>query len=261
MDRIAKILTALFVSLWVHAANAQQLVTGLTNETVFITSDFNGTELVIFGTINDMQKPAGDTGEEITLERYDVVIVMEGPKEPGIVRKKQRAAGIWINKENVEFGDIPSSYLMQTSADMEKPGFDDALKALQVGFDHMQMGEISNVVTHGETTEFRQAIIRLKMANQLYRQNVGVEFLGDNLFRARIQIPPLVPVGIHQVRSYLLFDNELVSGSTHAINIRKTGFEQATYSFSRNYGYLYGIICVIIAMLTGWLSSVIFRRD
>ena len=190
MDRIAKILAALFVSLWVHAANAQQLVTGLTNETVFITSDFNGTELVIFGTINDMQKPAGDTGEEITLERYDVVIVMEGPKEPGIVRKKQRAAGIWINKESVEFGDIPSSYLMQTSADMEKPGFDDALKALQVGFDHMQMGEISNVVTHGETTEFRQAIIRLKMANQLYRQNVGVEFLGDNLFSCLLYTSP-----------------------------------------------------------------------
>ena len=261
MNRMAKTFAALFVCLWVHAANGQQLVTGLTNETVFITSDFNGTELVIFGTINDMQKPAGDTGEEITLERYDVVIVMEGPKEPGIVRKKQRAAGIWINKENVEFGDIPSSYLMQTSADMEKPGFDDALKVLQVGFDHMSMGEISNVVTQSETTEFRQAIIRLKMANQLYRQNVGVEFLGDNLFRARIQIPPLVPVGIHQVRSYLLLDNELVSGSTHAINVRKTGFEQATYSFSRNYGYLYGIICVIIAMLTGWLSSVIFRRD
>lgn len=261
MNTMAKILVALFVGLWMHAAKAQQLVTGLTNETVFITSDFNGTELVIFGTINDMQKPAGDTGEEITLERYDVVIVMEGPKEPGVVRKKQRAVGIWINKENVEFGDIPSSYLMQTSADMEKPGFDDALKALQVGFDHMQMGEISNVVTHGETAEFREAIIRLKVGNRLYRQNVGVEFLGDNLFRTRIQIPPLIPVGIHQVRSYLLLDNELVSGSTHAINVRKTGFEQATYSFSRNYSYLYGIICVIIAMLTGWLSSVIFRRD
>lgn len=261
MNNLAKILAALIVGFWMQTAHAQQLVTGLTNETVFIASDFNGTELVIFGTINDMQKPAGDTGEEITLGRYDVVIVMEGPKEPGVVRKKQRAAGIWINKENVEFGDIPSSYLMQTSADMEKPGFDDALKALQVGFDHMQMGDTSNVVTHGDVGEFREAIVRLKMANGLYRQNVGVEFLGDNLFRARIQIPPLVPVGIHQVRSYLLLDNELVSGSTHAINIRKTGFEQTTYSFSRDYGYLYGVICVIIAMLTGWLSSVIFRRD
>ena len=55
MNRLAKILVALFAGLWVQAANAQQLVTGLTNETVFITSDFNGTELVIFGTVNDMQ--------------------------------------------------------------------------------------------------------------------------------------------------------------------------------------------------------------
>ena len=261
MGLIIKILSLVICCFWLHSASAQQLVTGLTNETVFITSDFTGTELVIFGTINDMQKPAGDSGEEITVGRYDVVIVMEGPKEPGVVRKKERAVGIWINKEHVEFGDIPSSYLMQASADMDKPGFDDALKTLQVGFKYMQMGEVSNITTQGEVHDFREAVIRLKMTNGLYRQNVGVEFLGDNLFRARIKIPALVPVGIHQVRSYLLFDNQLVSGSTHAINIRKTGFEQATFSFSRNYSFLYGIICVVIAMFTGWLSSVIFRRD
>lgn len=261
MARVFSMIVAFVIGLHLQTVSAQQLVTGLTNETVFITSDFNGSELVIFGTINDMQRPAGDDGEEITVGRYDIIIVMEGPKEPGVVRKKARAAGIWINGENVEFGDIPSSYLMQASADMEKPGFGGALETLQVGFDHMPMGEISNVATKDPISDFRDAIIRLKMNDGLYRQNVGVEFLGDNLFRARIQIPALIPVGIHQVRSYLLFDNQLVSGSTHAINIRKTGFEQATFDFSRNYGYLYGVICVIIAMFTGWFSSVIFRRD
>jgi len=78
MNRMAKILSALLVGLWVQAANAQQLVTGLTNETVFITSDFNGTELVIFGTINDMQKPA---------KNLALFVKNNGPLEFGSTKK------------------------------------------------------------------------------------------------------------------------------------------------------------------------------
>jgi uncharacterized protein (TIGR02186 family) len=46
-----------------------------------------------------------------------------------------------------------------------------------------------------------------------------------------------------------------------AFEVVKVGFEQFVASASRDYGLLYGIVTVMMALLTGWFASVVFRRD
>ena len=43
--------------------------------------------------------------------------------------------------------------------------------------------------------------------------------------------------------------------------IVKSGFEQWIHRTSIDYGLLYGIFAVALAMVTGWLGRIIFRRD
>jgi hypothetical protein len=43
--------------------------------------------------------------------------------------------------------------------------------------------------------------------------------------------------------------------------IVKSGFEQWVFRSSIDYGLLYGIFAVALAMLTGWLGRIVFRRD
>ena len=240
-------------------AAAQTLVTGLSLDKVEITSDFTGTELVVFGTIENIDgAPSSAEGERPTIEDFDVVVEIKGPGEPTIVRQKERILGIWINQAGQEYNAIPGSYLMMSTQDPEAEAFNEALAAFDVGFANVPLA------TEGAqpaSDKYRDAIVRLKSEQGLYLQEAGISLIGENLFRARFQLPAVIPVGIHQVRSYLLYNNELVSGSTHAIRVSKSGFEQVLYRFSRDYGYIYGIVCVLLAMLTGWLGSVIFRRD
>lgn len=237
------------------AVSAQELITGLTHEKIYITSDFTGAELVVFGTVNNIQNIASAEDADISMRHYDVVVVIEGPQESGIVRKKERAAGIWINRSKVDFKTIPASYLMMSSTPHDEAGFNAALENLKIGLDHMPLGAPQNAEA------FRDAVVRLKSRDGLYRQSTGIAFPGDNLFSAQFPVPALIPVGRHKVRSYLFVDNKLISESSHSITIAKKGFEQFLFDFSRQSGYLYGIVCVVLAMFTGWLSSVVFRRD
>jgi len=260
-DRILRpMLLVLYLAILPVEGRTQELVTGLSHETIYITSDFTGTDLVVFGTINNMQELPSPQGEDTTMDDYGIIVVIEGPAEPGVVRKKQRTAGIWVNRDSIGYATIPASYLMMTSQKPDNEGLQNTLKALKIGLEYTPFGKAESNTALNDPEDFRKAIVRLKMKNGLYRESNGVKFLGDNLFRAQFKIPALIPVGTHTVHSYLVVDGKPVSHSRHVIQITKTGFEQLMFDFSRQYGYLYGVFCVILAMVTGWMSSVIFRR-
>jgi hypothetical protein len=41
----------------------------------------------------------------------------------------------------------------------------------------------------------------------------------------------------------------------------KVGFEQFIANSAHNHGWLYGLATALMALMTGWLGSVVFRRD
>ena len=41
----------------------------------------------------------------------------------------------------------------------------------------------------------------------------------------------------------------------------KTGFEQFVANAARDHGLLYGLATALMALLTGWFASVVFRKD
>ena len=43
--------------------------------------------------------------------------------------------------------------------------------------------------------------------------------------------------------------------------VRKIGFEAATAAAARNRPFVYGLAAAGMALLVGWLASIIFRRD
>jgi uncharacterized protein (TIGR02186 family) len=78
-----------------RAPAAQELVVDLSDPLVAITTGFVGTRLVLFGSAE---------------ARGDIVVVVRGPLQDAVVRRKERVAGIWVNRTKVAFRSIPSFY-------------------------------------------------------------------------------------------------------------------------------------------------------
>ena len=229
---------------------------GLSTDSVAITSDFAGTNLTIFGALDNVDPLVSRQG------RYDVIVVLEGPPKTVVVRKKTRVLGMWINTQSVVFRDVPASYSVATTRppqDITDPASYDRL-ALRDDNIHLRALD----PTAGEETieEFTAALRERKRAAGLYAENVGgVQFLSRSLFRATLYLAPHVPVGTHNARAFLFRNGVFLRETSAPLTIRKAGVEQRIFEFAQQQSLLYGLLAVLLAMLTGWVGRLVFRRD
>jgi uncharacterized protein (TIGR02186 family) len=88
-----------------------------------------------------------------------------------------------------------------------------------------------------------------------------VTFLTPTLFRADVPMPPNVPFGIYDIDVKLFADGAMIAQTNSALEVIKVGFEQFVADAARDHGLLYGLATAMLALLTGWLASIVFRRD
>jgi uncharacterized protein (TIGR02186 family) len=246
-----KALAAAILLFWMTiSAGAEQLIVALSSEEVQITSNFTGTSITVFGAI----EPDSSTVSKPSF--YDIVVAVKGPSESVITRRKDRIAGIWLNNPSRTLRDMPSFYAVNSSRPLSDLTTPQTLERYRLGADEIVGAALP------ATDPFAQAFIRLKQEAGLYREEAyGVLFPALSVFQTAVQIPANVPVGRYTAMVYLFRDGAMLASSDSEIRISKTGFEQFTYDLAQHRGLIYGGICVIFAIFTGWLAGVIFRRD
>jgi uncharacterized protein (TIGR02186 family) len=255
MLAVALVLASIFAN--AQPAAAERLIASLSNHRVMITSNYTGVELVLFGTIErDAASPARHGP-------YDIVATVTGPRESVRTRRKQRVLGIWVNTESRTFIDPPSYLAVLASHPLDAITAIDNEKRLKLGIRntafpeliHNDIGEVSN-------DPFRTALVRLMRERGLYTEEPNaVTFLTPTLFRAAISLPAQVPIGTYDVDVKLFADGSLITRSDSAFEIVKVGFEQFVVNAAREHALLYGLATAMMALLTGWIASVAFRRD
>jgi uncharacterized protein (TIGR02186 family) len=109
---------------------------------------------------------------------------------------------------------------------------------------------------------FRSAFVRLQRQYGLYREDTAaVTFLTPTLFRTGIPLPARVPIGAYEVEIKLFSNGALVTHTETAFEIVKVGFEQFVANGARQNGLSYGLATAALALMTGWIASVVFRKD
>ena len=88
-----------------------------------------------------------------------------------------------------------------------------------------------------------------------------MQFISSSLFKASVRLPADVPNGIHIVRAYLFREGVFVAAKALPLRVVKTGLEQAITRAAHESPFLYGLTAVLLAVITGWLASIVFRKD
>jgi len=249
-------LISLFVATHAAAQQKADIQIGLSSPTVEISSNFTGANIVIFGSIEN-----GDTAL-LAEKKYDVVVVLAGPREEVVIRRKERKFGIWVNGQSLRFGDVPASYSVATTRPLSEIADSGDAKILQIGLENINVIPDVKQNPVADVGTFRDSLSRLKVQQNLFLERIGgVEFLSPTLFKATVRVPANVPIGKHTARAFLFQEGKFINSQFAEMQVKKIGFEQFTYDMAHNNGLLFGIIAVLIAIATGWLASVIFRKD
>jgi uncharacterized protein (TIGR02186 family) len=253
---IAAVLLALAVS--VVPTGAEQLVTSLSNYRVSIASNFAGAELVLFGTVDRDAATVARRGG------YDIVVTVIGPRQTVVTWRKERVLAIWVNAESRTFVNAPTYLAVLASRPVETIASPELQRRLQVGLNNILLpqdiaGDVADVV---RDDPFRMAFVRLRGEQGLYLERTNaVTFLTPTLFRTAIPLPADAPIGSYEVDVKLFADGVMIARERSAFELYKVGFEQLVANAARHHGFMYGLGTAGLALLVGWLASVVFRRD
>jgi uncharacterized protein (TIGR02186 family) len=236
-------------------ASAQRLIASVSNHRVMVTSSFTGADLVLFGSIETATARRGG---------YDIVATITGPRQDAVTFRKARRVGIWLNVDSREFDNVPSYLAVLANRELAAIASSDTRRRLPIGIENIPLTQRAAVTIADAAADdpFRQAFVRINMQRGLYRESAnGVVFLAPLLFRADIPLPAGVSVGNYEVEVRLFADGAMVWRYESAFEVYKAGLEQFITTTARTHGLLFGLVTAMMTLATGWLGSVIFRRD
>jgi uncharacterized protein (TIGR02186 family) len=241
------ILVAAIAGLAAPAA-AKGIVADVDDHLVEITTDFAGQDILVFGAIDG---PG------------DVILVMRGPAGRVAVHQKDRFAGIWVNAESIEFDDVPSLYGVASSRPLFEILPNEMLDRYQLGVGRLRF-ETPDEEVYG-VGSFRIALVQQKRKQGLYADRVGrVTFIGETLFRANLHLPSNVPTGTFLIDVYLVREGRIVDAQNMPLVISKVGFGADLYKYANSRSiaprFGYGVVAVLVSLLTGWLAHLAFRK-
>ncbi|SLN23688.1 TIGR02186 family protein [Roseisalinus antarcticus] len=245
-------LALLWLALVATPARAEEVVLGLSQDEVSITATFDGSEILIFGAVKrDAPIPAGGP--------LSVIVTVQGPREPVVVRRKDRVAGIWVNTDAMPMDLAPSFYAVATTG----PFFDvishtEDLRH-QVSIEHAirAVGDREGIT---DPERFRTALIRIRTGQNLYQQLEGaVEFSESTLFNTSISLPANLTEGAYATRIFLTRDGAVVDTYEGVIQVQKVGLERFLFNLAQQQPLAYGLLSLFIAITAGWGASAAFR--
>jgi uncharacterized protein (TIGR02186 family) len=230
------------------ARAAEDIVSGLSQDQIEINSSYTGTDIVVFGTI---ERPA-------TAQGRDIVVVVRGPDTQLTVRRRDRIAGVWVNRDAARFQGMPAFYFLASTRPLARIANKDVLTRYGLGAAQLTPAAI---ISHHDTQPFYAAAVRQLTARGLYRDAPGsIDFHSESLFKTVVPIPASVARGQYNVEVYLFRDGDVVSVQSTPFFIDQIGLERGIYTMAHNHALGYGLLTVFMALLFGWATSVLMRR-
>ena len=231
---------------------AEEVVLGLSRDQVSISTNFDGSEVIIYGAIK-REVPIPQN------EPIQVIVTISGPQAPITVRRKDRVLGIWVNTDAMDVSAAPSFYAISTSAPWQQVlnEADDLRHNVSIPRRIRSIGAWSQVAN---PQEFIDALVRIRMANGLYVLDEGaVDLRESTLFNTAIQMPANLTEGEYATRVFLTRGGKVVSKYETSIEVRKVGLERWLFNLSRQQPLVYGLLSLAIAIAAGWGASAAFR--
>jgi len=231
-------------ALWLPGAAGADIQLTANPDRVLIGATFNGTDIQVTGSI-----PAGTTA----------IIRVTGQMEHRKLKQKGRALGIlWMNQGAVEISNVPGVFLLYPPE-----GEETTWSVPGLGLDAVR--DSAEIESEGENADgLFEEFVKLKQKSGLYgtfpgRVEYGTEAAGQKTFRCTLKVPSALPVGTYRLEVAAVKNHTVVSRATQPLEALETGMPAFISRLAFDHGTLYGVLAVLIALMAGLLTGVLFK--
>lgn len=191
----------------------------------------------------------------------DMAIEIIGPETGGVFDVKGRWGPFWMNRGKVELEHLPVLYALLLPSGS---GWDERLNTLGLGWDQLK-GEVSNNNSEHGSEDIFGMFVKLKRSEGLYSESQGAvtctpASAGMKRCTARFHFPAATTPGKFMVKATIIAGNSKVQSISRPFTVEETGFIKIVHDLAFTNGLLYGIISVLIALFTGGIMGIIFKK-
>ena len=188
-------------------AAAERLVASLSRHQVMVTSNFTGTSIVLFGTVERDSRGRAPRAPATTSSSPS-----PGRGRPWSTRRKERVLGIWVNRRIARSSSTrrPIWRCCRTGRSSDRQRRDAAAAAARPRRQAVCRSARQRHRRRRRAT-IRSAAFRAAedaASSSTCRRTNGVTFLTPTLFRAAIPLPAEVPIGNYEVDVKLFADGD-----------------------------------------------------
>jgi uncharacterized protein (TIGR02186 family) len=249
MTRLAVLLLLLLgAPALAQPASTPQLTADLSTDRVEISTGFTGASVMVFGATERLIGP--ETGE-------DVVVIAWGPPQPTVVRRKVSVLGFWVNGPAATFPEVPGFYAIAATRPVWQALPEQVRRTAGLGLDALPLRAEGS-----QAPAFRAALLELKQQDGRWQEYAApISVAGGRLFSARISFPDTVQTGDYRVEVLLVRERRIIARQELFLRVDRVGTAASIAHVARSMPLVYGVVCIVLAAVAGWLGSVLFRRS
>lgn len=250
--KVAKtlVLIAALTPVLPSSGQAENLSLAISDPVIRLNPNYAGASIALFGRFDEQSPDAS----------YDVSVTVLGPARARVVNHVGRnALGMVVTTRRVYYDRLPTLAHLLTNRPLDRFARDQTarqnlLRPIDLIADSRQ----------GEAPD--GGVFDLELQRDLVERgeygvnNHGVTFIAPGFFSARLQLPTSILSGPYLARVVLFRDGEVVDSAKQAFVVQVAGFGSRLTDMARRTPPHYAALVVIVALVTGWLGGMIFRR-
>lgn len=216
---------------------------------VAVHSNFRGQTVTLFGNI--------EPGEGAPKGPYSVVVLVQGPSSDWIVREKERQGGLVLNSASAHYAQTPSYYAILSSSPLAQIVSPELIDTQRLSF-----AGLAALARQGDDpSNFDPEFVRLmRSAGNFIEGERSVAMHSATTFSARVPVASNAVNGPYLARALIFADGKVIGETTTRFTVRTQGFERYVANLAKSNPVLYGLATILLALGTGWLGGVLFKR-
>ncbi len=225
------------------SAKTDSFAVSIASDHIDVTVGFNGSSIELFGDRRD--------------KNAVVAIVVEGPKKNVTIWQKARVMGTWVNRHYAKFKRMPTYYNYAISEENIDKSLLKAMMENAIGHDALfDRVNSSKNKKRADIKIFQDALLKKNYdLGVFFEKPVEIKFINNNFFRASFDVPPSAPTGEYKIHSFLIKNGKVIEHITDGLKVEQVGLNAFIYKSAQNYGFIYALVCIFIALFSGWLVS------
>ena len=231
-------------------ADSFSITSSIVPERIAVNSLYHGSRIVISG--------------ETEADR-DIILKISSPEVQTNFHKKGKAGGVlWMNIGGLEFNPVPYVYLIYTTKDINSMLSESQRDVYVIGYDAFRRHvNVSPAANDAEKENWLGEFIKFKEKEKVYGVfpgTVEIKNSGDktayNLF---LDWPYEAPPMEYTISVYAVKDGAITDSTEKSLVVEKTGLLKFLSDMAFNHEIIYGIISIIIAVVAGFIVSLLFK--